>query len=158
MDIIAKAEAERENLKMELEKIEIFLAKAHELMGTSPQQASRDVQYAHVNPRPRPRVRAARKPPKSGAIYDTAVAVQQYMKEHGDGIKTRDLLPIVLAKGIEVGGQNQVATLSARLSTSLMFVLNKGHWFIQREADEETADNPTKDTSADSLFNNQGDT
>ncbi|WP_417619392.1 hypothetical protein [Parasphingorhabdus sp.] len=158
MDIIAKAEAQREALKQEIDKLDNFLAIARELMGTSAPQTQTDVEPLRADVSHQIRKRAVRKPPKSGVIYETAQVAQQYMKEHGDGMKTRELLPIVRNKGIDVGGENHVATLSARLSTSMMFVLNKGRWYLQREAEEETADNPTKDTSADSLFNNQGDT
>ena len=110
-----------------------------------------------INPPLRTRT-GERKPPKSGAIFDTAMAVREYMLANGEGLKTRDLLPVVQEKGVKIGGVNLVATLSARLSQSLMFELKEGKWFILHDADEKTADSPTKDTSAASLFSNQGDT
>src|SRR3546814_11801938 len=59
-----------------------------------------------------------RKPPTAGAIYDTAMAAIRYMRQHGEGMTTRELLPIVEAAGVEVGGNNPIATLSARIGRS----------------------------------------
>ena len=46
-------------------------------------------------------------------------------------MQTRDLVPLVRAKGIEVGGKDAVATLSARLSNSAEFrmIRGRGWWF-----------------------------
>ena len=39
----------------------------------------------------------------------------------------------------------------------MMLELKEGKWFILPNAVEKTADSPSKDTSAASLFSNQGD-
>jgi len=68
------------------------------------------------------------------------MAARDYMLANGDGRKTRDLLPVIQEKGIEIGGVNLVATLSARLSQSMMLELKEGKWFILPNAGEKTAD------------------
>lgn len=162
MDIIATAEAKRDELKAELAKIEDFLTTAYELQGglSEPKPVRERVLRVDEPKRYIPKVGkiTPRKPPKSGLIYDTAMAAIEYMKEHGEGVPTRDLVPVVKAKGVSVGGTNEVGTISARMSQSFMFELRDGKWFILPSADEETADQPCKEESADSLFDNQGET
>ena len=81
---------------------------------------------------------------------------------------TRELLPLVLARGIEVGGKDAVATLSARISKKGAVELVNGKWWlIQSDTEsssataddnEEAADIPAKETSAASFFHNEGGT
>lgn len=65
---------------------------------------------------------------------------------------------------IEIGGKDNVATLSARLGNDakrsdarLRLVAGKWHLpeWISESDDEETADTPTKDAPAASFFSNQ---
>lgn len=72
MDIIAKAEAQREALKQEIDKLDNFLSIARELMGTSAQQTQTqtDVEPLRADVSHQIRKRAVRKPPKSGVIYE----------------------------------------------------------------------------------------
>ena len=158
MDIVKAAQNRLERLNAEKAKLESFLHTALELQSDLVRHnVERPVVTAgrsEVNPRMRV---GERKPPKSGAIYDTAMAARDYMLANGDGRKTRDLLPVIQERGIEIGGVNLVATLSARLSQSMMLELKEGKWFILPNAVEKTADSPSKDTSAASLFSNQGD-
>lgn len=161
MDIVKAAQNRLAQLNTEKAKLEAFLQTALELQSDLVRHKTERpvVTAVRSDISPPMRVRTGeRKPPKSGAIYDTAMAAREYMLANGEGLKTRDLLPVVQEKGVEIGGVNLVATLSARLSQSMMLKLEDGKWFILRNADEETADSPTKDTSAASLFSNQGDT
>jgi hypothetical protein len=167
MDIMKKAEAEMQWHLTEAEELRRFIERGRRLSGFP-------VEVEATNHKPTPiaangaasfegateansaaRKRGPRSAPKTGVLYETAMFVKQYMATHGEGRKTRDLLPLVLEAGFRVGGQNEIATLSARLGVSKMFRLEGGKWFIRREADEETADTPSKDTSAASLFSNQ---
>lgn len=157
MDIFEKAKAKRDYHKAEFHKWEAFLVTASELQGDTPTQKTASTERVLEDKAKRLetaiRKRSPRKPPKSGVIYDTAMAAIDYMREHGEGLATRQFVPIVKSKGIDVGGTNEVGTMSARLSQSMMLELRHGKWFILRNADEETADNPSKDTSAASDLN-----
>lgn len=163
MDIIAKAEKrlrEIEPIEAEGAELRAFLATARKVaamfdnVATTPPSDSLKPVRDELR---KPRVRGERTPPKSGKVYDTAMIVLHYMQEHGEGKRTRELLPFVKGKGMEVGGANEIATLSARLGTSQMFQLRGGQWFIKRAAaGEEAADIPAKDKSTASLFHNQG--
>jgi len=147
-DIIAKARAKRQQLLAEVAKIDTFLELAAEF-GDDDGVAT----LAAPNPPPRVRVRVReRKPPTQGVVRQTADVVMDYMRAYGEGKKTRELVPVVEDAGVEVGGKDKVATLSARIYTSSMFEMRQGKWFIRPKADEEAADSPTKDTSAASLF------
>jgi hypothetical protein len=143
-DIIAKARAKRQQLLAEVAKIDTFLELAAEF-------GDDDVGQGALLPNPPPRSRE-RKPPTQGVVRQTADIVMAYMRAYGEGRKTRELVPVVEGAGVEVGGKDKVATLSARIYTSSMFQMKQGRWFIRQKADEETADSPSKDTSAASLF------
>ena len=141
-------------------RIDEFLALAEEFSqeGDAP-KAPRVAQASPPSPLPvRQRTRRRdRQPPTSGVVRQTADAIIDHMLVHGEGQRTRDLVPIVEAAGVTISGKNKVATLSARIFTSQMFERRGSGWFIRREADEETAGNPGKDAPAGSLFHsNQG--
>jgi hypothetical protein len=101
------------------------------------------------------RKRGPRKAQRDGVVIQTATIVKQYMEDKGEGLKTRELLPYVVSQGMEVGGQNPIATLSARLGTSQMFTLVRGKWYIRDNTDNETADASMKDEPAASDHSNQ---
>lgn len=75
--------------------------------------------------------RAAR---PSLAMQPTRNAVQAILEEAGRPIETRALVPLVKQRGIEIGGKDEIATLSARLSSSPMFTVRRGigWWFEGR--------------------------
>lgn len=64
-------------------------------------------------------------------VTPTIEAVKSIIMGAGRPMETRDLLPLVRARGVEVGGKDAVATLSARLSNSGEFQNKRGigWWF-----------------------------
>jgi hypothetical protein len=155
-EIIMRARQKRERLLAEVARIDNFLAVAEEL-------AREDGQKDRAQTAPR---QAARR----GAGADTVAAALRFILDIGPQ-PTRDLLPLIIASGIEVGGKSPIATLSARLSSSGKGIIEmvSGRWqaVARNEAPEpatvpereESEDFPVKDLSADSLFNQtKGDT
>jgi len=69
-----------------------------------------------------------------GRINPTREAVAKILEENGGPLQTRDLLPRLRARGVEVGGKDPVATLSARLSNSDDFRIDRavGWWFSNK--------------------------
>lgn len=155
MDIIARAEQRREQLKQELARIEQFLATAYELqqdlIGSVRRDDRSDAEKANA-PRAARQVRSS-----TGLGALTVQTAVDAVRERGP-MATRDLLPIVLGRGVEVGGKDPVATLSARLSNKGPLKMMGGKWHYQSEnptedvGDEEATDDPAKDESAASLF------
>jgi hypothetical protein len=156
MDLIQRAQAKREQLRTELARIEAFLATAFELeqdlAREKPADRRSDAKKADAP------VRRAATTPRSGVGKDTLDAAAEIVREYGS-MSTRDLLPYICAKGIDVGGKDPVATLSARLSGKGVLEVYHGKWrFIEgaegsgNAGNEEATDNPTKDQSAASLF------
>lgn len=165
MDLIARAQEKRDWHKAELARIEAFLATAFELeseLNKSPitRDSRTDAQKAEAPKRQR---QASR--PVSGIGAATINAAEQFIAERGP-MTTRDLLPLIRSRGIEVGGNDPVATLSARISHKGDLVTFNGKWHFKDKApsvaglnstNNEAADNPAKDQSAASLFqSNQG--
>lgn len=76
-----------------------------------------------------------RKPRSSSVMDATREAVSKILTEYGEPLETRDLVPLVKEQGVEIGGKDDVATLSARLSNSPEhFKRHKGSgwWFADR--------------------------
>lgn len=153
MDIIGHAQARREALKAELDRIEQFLATAfelqHELARSTPRDTRTNAEKADAPVRKRAMAPA-------GAGSATVRAVVTILQERGP-MPTRELLPLVLAQGIEVGGQDPVATLSARISGKGRVQTREGKWHLIENSgatapEEGVTDIPTKATSATSLF------
>jgi hypothetical protein len=166
MDLIARAQEKRDWHKAELVRLEAFLATAFELENdlkkspVPPRDSRSDAEKADAPKRQRQATR-----PQSGIGAETIKAAEEIIAERGP-LSTRELLPLVLAKGIDVGGNDPVATLSARISGRCDLKTHGGKWFFekdlpqsvrQRTSDEEAADSPAKESSAASLFRNQGD-
>lgn len=156
MDLIQRAQAKREQLRNELARIEAFLATAFELeqdfAREKPADRRNDAEKADAP------VRRGPSPPRSGVGKETLDAAAEVIRQFGS-MSTRDMLPFICAKGIDVGGKDPVATLSARLSGKGVLEVYHGKWrFIEgaessgTTGNEEAADNPTKDQSAASLF------
>ncbi len=161
MDILEQAKAKREGLQRELARIEAFLATAYELQHefdkgatAAPEQSDKAKADAPVR---------ARTPSTPGSGSATLKAVAEILRNRGTPLSTRELLPLVRAKGIDVGGKDALATLSARLSQKGVVAVNGGKWWFINAASgaeasgEEAADTPAKEISAASLFQpNQG--
>jgi hypothetical protein len=158
MDLIQRAQAKRDQLRHELARIEAFLATAFELeqdlSREKPADRRSDAEKADA-----PMRRTTT--PRSGIGKDTLDAAAATVRQFGE-MSTREMLPYILAKGIEIGGKDPIATLSARLSGKGVLEVYHGKWrFIEHTkasgphdgSEEETADTPTKDASAASLFN-----
>lgn len=161
MDLIAQALAKREKLKSDLGRIETFLATAYELQGEGPipAPAKSDAEKIAEPVRRISSPRAA-----VGVGVETAKIAESIVREAGRAMSTRDLVPLVEAHNIEIGGKDKVATLSARLGNDakrsearLRLVAGKWHlpeWISMADS-EETADTPTKDAPAASFFSRQ---
>ena len=152
-DLVALAKRRREQLVAELARLDMFLAMAADLASDN---------AAMVPDRSDSRSRPTAAPRGVGA--DTVAASLEIVREHGPKA-TRDLLPVLKARGIPVGGKSEIGTLSARLSTTGKGILemHEGKWREAKQIEApgpgtaleggESADTPTKDASADSLFN-----
>ena len=157
MDLIAQALAKREQLKGDLQRIESFLQMAYELQSDqadAPQALAGSAKMvSHI------RLSVGRAPTGVGA--ETVKVAEEIMREAGRAMATRELVPLIQAHNIEIGGKDPVATLSARLGNDAKredwhVRLRAGKWYLREwitsEDNEEAADFPTKDTSAASLF------
>lgn len=158
MDIIQWAQEKRERLRAELARIEAFLGTAFEL----------EQEFGVADPAMRPATDASkadaparvRTPGKAGSGAETLQRVAAILRERGLPMSTKELLPLVRATGIEVGGKDPLATLSARLSQKGVVAVNSGKWWFIEDQQassgdplgEEAADTPAKETSAASLF------
>ncbi len=156
VDIIMRARTRREQLVAELARLDTFLEMAAEL--------ARDGVDTELTERatPRPRQTAPR-----GVGADTVAAALDIVRQHGPQA-TRALLPLIAARGIPIGGKSEIATLSARLSTTGKGVIwmFEGKWrevrLIRRapmpeglDEREESADPSLTEEFAHSLFHNQ---
>lgn len=81
-------------------------------------------------------IRLRRRTPATGSVMDTTrAAVAKILESYGEPLETRDLVPLVKDEGVAIGGKDDVATLSARLSNSgEQFKLYRGvgWWFADR--------------------------
>ena len=100
---------------------------------------------------------------KAPTMAPTRDAARSILEEVGKPIETRDLLPLIRERGVEVGGKDPVATLSARLSNSSEFVVRRGvgWWFSDQsfpgeEFEEAESYTVEGDTSASSESNDEG--
>lgn len=150
MDLILRAQDKRDKLRADLARIEAFLATAYELEQDLKAEPSAqgslltDTQKADL-----PKKRADR--PRSGIGAETIAAAEDIVEDRGP-MSSRNLLPLILAKGIEVGGKDPVATLSARISQRGRLETYNGKWRFkvsgpEGSGKEEAADNPATDQS-----------
>lgn len=164
MDIIQQAQAKRESLQREMARIEAFLATAYELQQEFDQGATVTKPQSDTHKADAP-ARATRSTSIGGGSV-TLRAVGEILRERGVPLSTKELLPLVRAKGIEVGGKDALATLSARISQKGLVTVTGGKWWFiggqqassGESLGEEAADeHPAKEQSAASLFHsNQG--
>lgn len=164
MNLIARAQEKRTWHLAEAAKLEAFIQTALELEGgttVSPALTSATVPmaFASVGTSVPSRLSPASRP-KSGVGAETLNAAEEIVRELG-AMTTRELLPFILERGIEVGGKDPIATLSARISSKGDLVTYHGKWQFRsdleaqgllRPESEEATDTPTKETSAASLF------
>ena len=133
MDLVAQALTKREKLKAELDRVETFLAMAYELQGEG--QSSK-FEKSDAEKIAEPVKRAASNRAPSGVGAETARAAADVIREAGRPMRTRDLVSLVEAHGIEIGGKDKVATLSARLGNDARrdggrLKLHAGKWHLQ---------------------------
>lgn len=126
MDYRAAAnEAKRRLAQIDAERNALvkFIESAEALAGIVP---SPDAQAA-----PPSKGRMTRPHRPTGAMEVTRNAVEKALRSRGYPMQTRELLQVLTASGVEVGGKDSVATLSARLSNADEFVLHRGlgWWF-----------------------------
>lgn len=163
MDLIAQALAKREKLRSDLSRIEEFLAIAYELQGETAPTSDTANMSGTTRKLAGPMTETSRAPAGVGA--ETARIAASILTATGNPMATRDLVPLIEAHGIEIGGKDRVATLSARLGNDakrsdgkLRLVGGKWHLteWLHNMVLKETADTPTKDTSAASSYSNIG--
>jgi hypothetical protein len=153
VDLISRARERRERLLTELSRIDAFLAMASQL-------------EREFGPQPRSSRQAGdatRHSGRRGSLGAETVAAAIQILSDRSSLSTRDLLPLITARGIEIGGKSPIATLSARLSAAKGSTLELvgGKWrLIERDEipdtrQDEPADSPLTGKSADSLFNRQ---
>ena len=152
-DVVTKAKQRREHLVAELARLDAFLAMAAELAADEDQP-----------PRLGRAIGVTRPAAKRGIGAETVAAALGIVRDSGPQL-TRDLLPMIKALGIQIGGKSEIATLSARLSSSGKGVVEMidGKWreAVPDEAPgpetvserEELADPSLTGKSANSLFN-----
>jgi hypothetical protein len=135
MDYVAAANDAKRRLKQlerEREALVKFIEGAEALAGLSVPTVtpSATTKAARTRlPQHRKAVRSA------GTMAATRDAVAKALRNVGEPMQTRDLLSAITAAGVEVGGKDHVATLSARLSNSDEFELHRGHgWWFTGEA------------------------
>ena len=159
MDIIQRAQEKREWHLSMAAKLEAFLATAFdlklELEEDMPAETKTDAEKADLPKK----AKAPATRPMSGIGADTINAAEELVRQHGP-MSTRDMLPMIRARGIPVAGNEAVATLSARLSGRGELVTYAGKWHFKDKlppmerlaSQKEATDTPTKDASAASLF------
>lgn len=162
MNILLQAQAKREALQRELARIEAFLATAYELQQEFGRPVPHGVSDSVKADAPIKRQQSA----ATGSGSETLKAVIDILRSRGEPMATRDLLPLVQAKGIEVGGKSPLATLSARISSKGPIAVKDGKWWFVSEdtgssdvkaSEGEAAEISRTEQSAASLSNsNEG--
>src|SRR5690242_8845432 len=148
-DIIMRARQRRERLLAEVARIDDFLAMAAELEREDNQ--------------PKTSASKPRQSARRGVGIETVEAAAEILRDRGP-LSTRDLVPMIEARGIEIGGKSNIATLSARLSGGKGVIeLIAGKWRLVENGEmsgegtdpeqDESADDTVRGRSADSLFN-----
>ena len=123
--ILAEASSRLAQARAEVARLEAFLEVYRELDTGSPKVA---------------RVRTRHTMATSGAVADSASAALEHIRVTGRAVSTRELVTVLTAKGIEIGGNDPIATLSARLSRSPLLTNIRGAgWQAASASEEETA-------------------
>jgi hypothetical protein len=152
VDIILRAKERRARLVAELARLDAFLAMAEDL--------ARDEDLSRQTDRT---AKGSRQMARRGAGADTVAAAVEILRDCGHPLPTRELLPMIVNRGIEVGGKSPIATLSARLSGAKgVLQMSAGRWSLIEHSEalgpeasperEESAHPLSTERSADSLF------
>jgi hypothetical protein len=72
-------------------------------------------------------------PAPTGTISDTEREAANVIRELQRPVSTRDLLTMLMQRGIEVGGKDPLSTLSARLSRAPTLANKRGEGWIMRD-------------------------
>lgn len=120
--ILRDAEAERAELLSRADKLTKLISFITALATGSTHSASVQAPQS---------VRATTKR-ASNIMAPTRDAVAKILRQEQRAMQTAELVPMVQAAGIDVGGKNSVATLSARLSNAAEFknIRGTGWWFV----------------------------
>lgn len=115
--IVTEAKAERAELSARIEKLDALIAFAIDLAGGPAAPSARAAKVSTQR--------------ASNIMGPTREAVAAILRGARRPLGTAELVPQVIAAGVDVGGKNAVATLSARLSNGNDFTNNKGigWWF-----------------------------
>jgi hypothetical protein len=126
--ILANAIARRDAAAVEVRRWDDFIRMYGELTGSSPKMQS-------AAPH-----RTARPTASGGALATTAEAAIAVISEAGRPLPTPELRVALEARGIEIGGKDPLATLSARLSraSEIVNIRQKGWWIREKADDAET--------------------
>lgn len=130
MSWVAQAEARLAEIEQERERLLSIIENARALAPLA--QGGAVITTRVSEPR---QARSTRVTGRVSKIDATREAVREILEEKREPLETRELVPLVKAKGVMIGGQDDVATLSARLSNSSdHFTLHRGHgwWFVDR--------------------------
>ena len=128
--VIEEATRRRDAALAEARRWEDFVKMYDTLAGGTTRQHSQVTQLLQM-PGMTTQANVYKSQKSSGALAKTEEATASILRELGHPVKTAELLTKLVARGVEVGGQSPVATLSARLSraTSLINDRSKGWWF-----------------------------
>jgi hypothetical protein len=89
-------------------------------------------------------------PPRRGTLGAKTIAVAADILEIYGPMPTRDLVPHIEARDIEVGGKSKIATLSARLSAGRdVLELRDGKWHRKTDMRTSGASAPQEGEAAD---------
>ena len=116
LKILADAESRHRVVVSELAQLEKLIASAKELSKMAhPAQTAADT----------------RRPKRATTSNLTRIITREILTKRGTPMKTVELLPLLRDRGVEVGGKDPIATLSARLSNTDEFESNRkeGWWF-----------------------------
>lgn len=100
---------------------------------------------------------------RKGAVNPTREHTARLLREHGRPLQTAELVPMLRDAGVEIGGKDPIATLSARLSNSEQFKVQRGigWWFADEEPphpnypsifEEPGQNNPAKEHSGPARY------
>lgn len=124
--------------KEERDVLESRIAKLDRLIGVTEELACDDASVTAYKASTQEKGRKTgdgQSPRRSAPVMEaTESAVSKSLERLMKRTMTSELLPLVIREGVEVGGKDQIATLSARLSNSKLFTNQRGEgwWFTDR--------------------------
>lgn len=132
--VAAEARNALERAESEIRRWESFLASYSELTGTAYDMQIQS-EFPHVgNDASRRKHYYTRAASSRGrTMEETEEKVAQLLSELKRPVPTRELVMFLAERGYEVGGQEPVSTLSARLSRSQRFVSDRKYGWMTKE-------------------------